>query len=107
MSRISSLFFIISLLIYYIPKLFNFKKQIFLKLHIGAGLLSTLAMIVALVQAIVSKGDVFKYLGFSIVMVLISATGYFIKKNYKNSRILHIGATVSFFAYLFIVVKFL
>lgn len=107
MSRISSMFFMISFLIYYIPKLFKVRKPIFLKLHIGAGIISTLAMFGALIQAIALKGDIVKYLGFSIVMLLISGTGYFIKKNYKLNKRLHIVATLSFFVYLFIVIKFL
>lgn len=107
MSRISSMFFMISLLIYYIPKLFKVRKPIFLKFHIGAGIISTLAMFGALVQAVVSGEEIIKYLGFSVVMLLISGTGYFIKKNYKLNRKLHIVATISFFAYLFIAVKFL
>ena len=47
MERISSSFFMLSLLFYYVPKIFKIKKINFIKVHICLGSKSVLAMCLA------------------------------------------------------------
>ena len=49
MERISSSLFCLSLLVYYIPKLFKVKKKVYVKAHMFLGAISVLAMIAAVV----------------------------------------------------------
>lgn len=105
MSRISSIFFLIALAVYYLPKFLNVKKTIYLKVHIVSGILSAAFMVGAFIEGILLKDGIIKYLGFTIIMLLIIGTGYFIKKNSKLGRVLHIVSTVSFFIYLFLIIK--
>ncbi|NLK94834.1 MAG: hypothetical protein GX275_06545 [Clostridiales bacterium] len=105
MERISSMFFLISLLIYFIPKLFKVKKSKYINLHIGAGIISLIAMILALVKRI-GQYDFIKYCGFTAIILFIAITGFLIKKNPRIYRILHIILTILFFVYLFITITF-
>lgn len=105
MERISSLFFMVALILYYIPKILKVKKSRYVKIHIFTGSISIIAMIIALILKI-GQADFIKYIGFSIIMILIGVTGYFFKKNPKLYRKLHVISTISFFVYLFITIKF-
>ncbi|CUO96490.1 hypothetical protein H8S10_04860 [Clostridium sp. NSJ-49] len=106
MERISSSFFMLALILYYIPKILKIRKNKYIKAHIAIGSVSILAMIIALIQKF-GQPDFIKYIGFSIIMILIGLTGYFFKNNPKLYRKLHIIATLSFFVYLFVSIKFL
>ena len=90
---------------YYIPKIFKLKKSRYVKLHIFTGSISIITMITAFVLKI-GQDYFIKYIGFSIIMILIGITGYLFKKNPRLYRKLHIISTISFFAYLFISIKF-
>ncbi|SCJ97710.1 Uncharacterised protein [uncultured Clostridium sp.] len=105
MERISSSFFMLSLLMYYIPKIFKIKKLRYVKLHIFTGSISIITMVTAFVLKI-GQDDFIKYIGFSIIMILIGVTGYLLKNNPKLYRKLHVISTISFFVYLFISIKF-
>ena len=105
MQKLSSSLFMLSLLIYYVPKVFRMKKSNYLKAHIGIGGVSIAAMCIALIQKI-GQADFFKYIGFAGIMILIGVTGYYSTKKSGLSRILHIVSTISFFVYLFISIKF-
>ena len=100
MERISSSLFCLSLLVYYIPKLFKVKK----KVYVGA--ISVLAMIAAVVLKF-GQADFIKYIGFASIMIAIGITGTIMKKNYKLYRVLHIVFTISFFVYLPLAIKFM
>lgn len=106
MERISSMFFCLSLLIYYILKLFKVKRRIYVKTHIFLGTVSVIAMIAELVIRIGQEGLV-KYIGFTAIMIAIGITGAFMKRNYKLYKKLHIIFTIAFFVYLPIAIKFL
>lgn len=103
MERISSTFFLIALLVYYIPKLFKVKKSKYVKFHVGAGIISFIAMILALIQKI-GEHDFVKYCGFTASIFFIVITGFLIKKNRSTYRILHIIFTVLFFVYLYVII---
>ena len=105
MQRLSSSLFMISLLVYYIPKVFKMKKSNYLKAHIAIGGVSIAAMCIALIQKI-GQADFLKYIGFAGIMILIGVTGYYSTKKSGLPRILHIISTISFFVYLFISIKF-
>ena len=45
MERISSMFFCLSLIVYYVLKLLKVKRKIYLKAHISLGAISVLAMV--------------------------------------------------------------
>ena len=100
------MFFCLSLLIYYILKLFKVKKSICVKTHIVLGSISVLAMIAEFILRIGQEGFI-KYIGFSVIMLAIGITGMVMKKNYKLYKKLHIIFTIGFFIYLPIAIKFL
>ena len=107
MERVSSLLFMGSLLIYYIPKFLRIKKINFRKAHIVFGGMSVIAMCVALIQKVGSE-DFIKYIGFTLIMLAIGITGYFFKENRKGvTRKLHIISTIGFFVYLYVSVAIL
>lgn len=103
MERISSNLFMLALIVYYIPKLFKIRKFNYRKAHITIGTLSVLAMCLALFQKIGTE-DFIKYIGFTLVMLSIGVTGYFLTKKRGLSKKLHIISTIGFFGYLFLVV---
>ena len=100
MERISSTLFMVALILYYVPKAFKVKKKKYLKLHIIIGGISIVAMILALIERI-GQVDFIKYIGFTIIMILIGLSGYLINKNPKLYRKVHIVFTILFFVYLF------
>ena len=57
-------------------------------------------MILALIERI-GQVDFIKYIGFTIIMILIGLSGYLINKNPKLYRKVHIVFTILFFVYLF------
>lgn len=105
MQKLSSSLFMVSLLVYYIPKVFRAKKSKYLKAHIAIGGLSIVAMCIALIQKI-GQADFLKYIGFAGIMTSIGLSGYYSTKKSGVSRILHIISTIGFFVYLFISIKF-
>ena len=106
MERISSMFFCLSLIIYYILKLLKVKKKVYVKTHIILGAISVVAMIGELINRIGQEGFI-KYIGFSVIMLGIGITGVVMKSNYKLYKKLHIIFTIGFFVYLPIAIKFL
>lgn len=106
MERISSIFFCLSLLIYYILKLCKVKKCIYIKAHIFLGAISVIAMTSQLFLRVGQEGFI-KYIGFTAIMLAIGITGAFMKRNYKLYKILHITFTIGFFVYLPIAIKFM
>ena len=106
MERISSSLFCLSLLVYYIPKLFKVKKKVYVKAHMFLGAISVLAMTAAVVLKF-GQADFIKYIGFASIMIAIGITGIIMKKNYKLYRVLHIVFTISFFVYLPLAIKFM
>ena len=105
MQKLSSSLFMLSLLLYYVPKIFRMKKSNYLKAHIAIGGVSIAAMCVALIQKI-GQSDFFKYIGFAGIMILIGVTGYYSTKKAGLARKLHIISTIGFFVYLIISIKF-
>ena len=99
MERLAHPFFMLALILYYIPKCFKVKKSIYVKMHIAAGSISIAAILLGFINKIGTE-DFLKYLGFSAIMLTIGISGYCIKKNYKLNRKIHIGGTISFFVYL-------
>lgn len=99
MERLAHPFFMMALILYYVPKCFKMKKSIYVKMHIVAGSISIAAILYGFINKI-GTDDFLKYLGFAIIMLAIGISGYLIKKNYNLNRRIHIGATISFFLYL-------
>lgn len=106
MERISSMFFCLSLLIYYILKVFKVRKCIYIKVHMFLGSISVIAMITALFMRI-GQDSLLKYIGFTAIMLSIGITGAFMKKNYELCKKLHVIFTIAFFVYLPIAIKFM
>ncbi|MBM6819593.1 hypothetical protein H6A19_09650 [Clostridium saudiense] len=106
MERISSMFFCLSLIVYYVLKLLKVKRKIYLKAHISLGAISVLAMVGELINRFGQEGFI-KYIGFSVIMLAIGITGMVMKKNYKLYKKIHIIFTIGFFIYLPIAIKFL
>ena len=106
MERISSMFFCLSLIVYYILKFLKVKKKVYVKTHIILGSISVVAMIGELINRIGQEGFI-KYIGFSVIMLGIGITGVVMKNNYKLYKKLHIIFTIGFFVYLPIAIKFL
>lgn len=106
MERISSMFFCLSLIVYYILKLLKVKKKVYVKTHIILGSISVVVMIGELINRIGQEGFI-KYIGFSVIMLGIGITGVVMKNNYKLYKKLHIIFTIGFFVYLPIAIKFL
>ena len=68
MERISSSLFCLSLLVYYLPKLFKAKKKIYVKAHMILGSISVLTMVTAMILKL-GQADFVKYIGFSMIMI--------------------------------------
>ena len=98
--RLPSVFFMLALAFYYIPKLFKCYRPIFKKAHIIAGSLSALTMFAAMFMQI-GTPKFGRYLVLTAVLGLITLTGYLLPKKGKKMRYLHILCTVSFFIVLF------
>ena len=106
MERISSMFFCLSLIVYYVLKLLKVKRKVYLKAHIILGTISILAMLGELINRFGEQGFI-KYIGFSVIMITIGVTGIIMKRNYRLYKKLHIIFTIGFFIYLPIAIKFL
>ncbi|MDV4150029.1 hypothetical protein R0131_04185 [Clostridium sp. AL.422] len=106
MQRLSSSLFMLALLVYYLPKIFKMKKSKYVKVHIGIGAVSIIAMCLAFIQKFGSS-DFIKYLGFASIMVAIGVSGYYSTSKNRLGRKLHIASTIGFFVYLFAAVKLL
>lgn len=100
MQKLSSSLFMLALLVYYVPKVFKMKKSKYVKVHIGIGAISIIAMCLAFIQKFGSS-DFIKYLGFASIMVAIGVSGYYSKNKNGLGRKLHIASTIGFFVYLF------
>lgn len=101
MSRISSMFFILALIVYYVPKFINKKNKVCLSLHKIFGVISAVAMSVMVVNRVGTE-DFIKYLGFAAIIILICITGILIKKDRKTQLKAHGILTIGFFVYLFV-----
>ncbi|MEG0707014.1 MAG: hypothetical protein RR915_04625 [Cellulosilyticaceae bacterium] len=98
-SRLSSVFFLLALAAYYLPKAFKRYNTLYRMLHIVMGSLSAgLMLVMACTQIGTPSG--MKYIGFAIIMIGISITGIGILKNKLSMRKLHIISTLGFFVYL-------
>lgn len=106
MERIASMFFSLSLIVYYVLKLLKVKRKVYLKAHIILGTISILAMLGELINRFGEQGFI-KYIGFSVIMITIGVTGIIMKRNYKLYKKIHIIFTIGFFIYLPIAIKFL
>lgn len=106
MQRLSSSLFMLALLVYYIPKIFKMKKSKYVKVHIGIGAVSIVAMCIAFIQKF-GSADFIKYLGFAFIMIAIGISGYYSTSKNKWGRKVHIASTIGFFAYLFLSIKLL
>lgn len=98
-SRLSSVFFLLALAAYYLPKAFKRYNTFYRTLHIVMGSLSAGMMLVMAVTQI-GTPSLMKYIGFSIIMIGISLTGIGILKNKLSMRKLHMISTIGFFVYL-------
>jgi len=96
----------LALLVYYVPKIFKMKKSKYVKVHIGIGAVSIVAMCLAFIQKFGSS-DFIKYLGFASIMIAIGVSGYYSRNKNGLGRKLHIASTIGFFAYLFLSIKLL
>lgn len=99
MTRLSSLFFLVALLAYYLPVLFRYRRPIFGKIHIYSGVASLVTMAIGLIMSFGTE-SVVKYSGFTAIILAIVATGFLMKEKKGIYRILHIIFTLGFFAYL-------
>ena len=104
MLRLSSMFFMLSLLSFYLPKMFKIKNKRFLNFHIAMGIMSFITMGVVFIQSI-GTPEFLKYLGFTLILLGILVSGYF-KRNKKAGKI-HLIITIVFFLYLIISINFL
>lgn len=107
--KMSSMLFLISVILYYVPKLLKLKCfASCVKAHIVLGAVSIICMIIEFIGKIGSP-EAFKYLGFALIMVGIGVTGYLLKKVRGNKlyRGSHLALTIGFFVYLFISIKYL
>lgn len=98
--RLPSVFFMLALAFYYIPKLFRCYCPLFRKAHIFTGALSALTMLLAMFMQI-GTPKFGRYFALTLVLMLIVLTGYLLPKKGKNMRQLHILCTVGFFVVLF------
>ena len=98
--RLPSMFFMLALACYYIPKLFKCYRPIFRKAHILTGSLSALTMLIAMFMQI-GTPKFGRYLALTVVLGLIVLTGILLSKQKKNMRRLHILCTIGFFVVLF------
>lgn len=91
-----------ALLVYYIPKMMNKKSKFLRNAHIVLGTLAILGMLGETMMKF-GTSSFMKYVGFSAVMIFIGVTGYLMTKT-RNMRLWHIIATLSFFAYLALII---
>ena len=94
-------FFVIISLLY--SKAFGKKTRFIINLHMVLGSLSVLGMLYETAMKF-GTDSFLKYVGFSCIMLAIAGTGYLITKNGKLVKYRHILATLSFFAYLALII---
>ncbi|MEF9935070.1 MAG: hypothetical protein RR898_07025 [Clostridium sp.] len=99
MTRLSSIFFLIALLAYYLPVVFKCKRSIYGKIHVYSGIASLITMVIAVLMAI-GTDSFLKNLGFAIILAIIVITGFLLKDKKGIYRKLHIISTIGFFIYL-------
>lgn len=99
-TRLPSLFFMLSLAFYYVPKLCKKQNKGWIKIHISTGLLAFVTMVTAMLTK-VGTADLLKYGIFSLSIFLICYTGYRIPRQGKGMRKYHALATIGFFVCLF------
>lgn len=105
MARISSVFFMISLLVYYVGKLLNKKKKRYVSFHIITGFISVFVMLLASITTL-GQTDFLKYAIFAIIMLGIGITGYLTYKVNMKYKKIHINTMVVFFIYLALIIIF-
>lgn len=98
--RLPSIFFMLALTCYYIPKLFKCYGPFFRKAHMVTGSLSGLTMLIAMCLQI-GSAKFGRYFALTLVLGLITLTGILLPKQGWKMRRLHILCTLSFFAVLF------
>ena len=98
--RLPSIFFMLALALYYLPKFFKCYGPLFRKAHILTGSLSALTMFVAMFMQI-GMPKFGRYLTLMVVLGLIVLTGSLLSKQNKKMRRLHILCTIGFFVVLF------
>lgn len=105
--RISSMLFLISLVVIYIPRFTSFKFKSALKAHIYLGSASIALMVIELILKINTE-EFLKYLMYTVIMIAIGYTGYKIKgNNIKKFKRAHIALTIIFFINLYFSIKYL
>lgn len=105
MARISSAFFIISLLGYYILKLLNFKRGNVVKFHVITGWIAILLMGLATIMKF-GQTDIIKYIIFTLIMSFIGISGFLTNKINMKYKKAHIYSTILFFIYLVLIIIF-
>ncbi|MGL4990336.1 MAG: hypothetical protein ACRC57_04090 [Sarcina sp.] len=103
MARISSVFFMISLLGYYMLKLLNLKRCKVIKFHVITGWISIIIMGLATIMKF-GQLDIVKYIVFTIIMITIGITGYLTHKIDIKYKKTHIYSTILFFIYLITII---
>lgn len=98
--RLPSIFFMLALACYYIPKLFKCYGPLCRKAHMIAGSLSAFTMLIAMCLQIGSP-KFGRYFALALVLALITLTGILLPKQGKKMRRLHLLCTISFFVVLF------
>lgn len=98
--RLPSIFFMLALACYYIPKLFKCYGPRFRKAHMILGSLSVLTILVAMCLQI-GAPKFGRYFALALVLCLITLTGILLPKQGKRMRRLHILCTIGFFIVLF------
>lgn len=99
-TRLPSIFFMLALAFYYIPKLFKQYRPLYRKAHTLMGGLSAFTMLIAMFLQI-GTPKLGKYIVFTIVMGLITLTGALLPKKGRGMRKLHLLSTIGFFVVLF------
>ena len=89
MERLSSSVCMLSLIFYYIGKFIKIKKFNYIKIHIILGTISVISMVGALIER-VGQTDFIKYIGFTLIMILVGTTGYFTRKDRRKYKTIHI-----------------
>lgn len=103
LTRLPSIFFIISLLFYYVPKIMRKPNRRFTQLHILTG---GMAIFLTLLVMCIQIGTVgwTKYIGFSAIMLGIGLTGVGLLKGKSQMRKYHKWGTIGFFLYLILII---
>lgn len=98
--RLPSIFFMLALLCYYVPKILNKPHPFYRKAHIVTGGLSAVTMVLAMCLQI-GTPKFGRYMALTLVLGIITLTGILLPKKGKFMRKLHLLSTISFFIVLF------